>query len=178
NIYGYYLDARDWDDLADLYTEDASLEVAEVGVYDGRERIRQSFDLKGEPGLEAGRYTANFQYQHVVHVAPDRQTARLRARAMTLGGTYGGDGITGGGVYENEYVKENGVWKIQTDHFYTTFLADYERGWGQGALPVPGPSEELPPDRPPTVEYEAFPAFRPLPFHYNNPVSGLYPDRK
>ena len=178
NIYGYYLDARDWDAVAELYTDDASLEVAEVGVYDGKDRIRRSFDLKGEAGPQAGTYTADFQYQPVVHVAPDRQTAKLRARAMTLGGTYGGSGITGGGVYENEYVKENGVWKIQTDHFYTTFIADYELGWGQGALSVPPPSEELPPDRPPTVDYEAFPAFVPLPFHYNNPVSGRYPERK
>jgi ketosteroid isomerase-like protein len=178
NIYGYYLDARDWDSLADLYTEDASLEVAEVGVYDGRDRIRQSFELKGPAGLERGDYTANFQYQHVVHVAPDGQSAQLRARAMTLSGTYGGSGITGGGVYENEYVKEDGVWKINKDHFFTTFIADYERGWGQGALTVPGPSEAFPPDRPPTVEYQAFPAFVPLPFHYSNPVSGLPPERK
>jgi ketosteroid isomerase-like protein/outer membrane murein-binding lipoprotein Lpp len=178
NIYGYYRDARDWDDLADLYTDDASLEVAEVGVYDGKDRIRQYFGLTGNPGVETGSYTANFQYQPVVHVAPDRQSARLRARAMTIGGTYGGSGVTGGGVYENEYVNEDGVWKIKTDHFFTTFLADYELGWGQGALPVPGPSDELPPDRPPTVDYQAYPAFVPLPFHYNNPVSGLPAERK
>ena len=33
-----------------------------------------------------------------------------------------------GGTRENQYVKENGVWRIKSDHLYLTFLADYEKG--------------------------------------------------
>ena len=34
----------------------------------------------------------------------------------------------GPGVFENEYVKERGVWKIQTLHLYTTMYTPYEAG--------------------------------------------------
>jgi ketosteroid isomerase-like protein len=178
NIYGYYFDAHDWDAVTDLFADDATIETGQRGVYVGRDHIRRSLDLFGAPGLRDGSYTASFQYQPVVHVAPDGLTAKMRARQMELGGTYGGGGIVGGGIYENEYVKQNGVWKIQAEHLYTTFTADYLKGWAEGALPIAGPSDELPPDRPPTEVYESFPAFYTLSFHYDNPVSGQPPVRK
>ena len=76
------------------------------------------------------------------------------------------------GVFENEYVKERGVWKIQPLHLYTTMYTPYEDGWAKTALPNDGPSSELPPDRPPSVDYKAFPAAYVVPFHYENPVTG------
>ena len=48
----------------------------------------------------------------------------------------------------------------------------YEEGWGKTRLPNAGPSAELPPDRPPTVAYEAYPTAFVVPFHYDNPVTG------
>lgn len=152
-IYGYYVDRADWDNVLDLMTDDATAEYGSTGVFAGKSRIRELLYAFG--GGRKG----------------------LR-RVMTLGGTYGGDGVVGGGVYENECVKEDGVWKIKTDHLYTTFTADYLLGWAKGWRPIAGPSETLPPDRPPTEVYEAFPAFHTLPFHYNNPVTGLPPERK
>ena len=46
----------------------------------------------------------------------------------------------------------------------------YEDGWEKTALPEPGPVADLPADRPPSVEYEAYPAVFVAPFHYANPV--------
>jgi len=55
------------------------------------------------------------------------------------------------------------------------YIADYDGGWSHGALPVEDPSAELPPDQPPTLVYDAFPAYYIFPFHYNNPVTGNDP---
>ncbi|MBN1241054.1 MAG: nuclear transport factor 2 family protein, partial [Gammaproteobacteria bacterium] len=173
NVYGYYLDDRRWDELADLFADDGTLEMGQRGVYAGKARVRASLDLLGPAGPRDGLIESHYQYQPVVHVAPDGQSAELRAREFVLSGEHGGAAYVGGSVYENEYVKEDGVWKIASSHPYTTFLADYTRGWSHGALPMPGPSDALPPDRPPSVEYEAFPAFNLLPpFHYDHPVTG------
>ncbi len=175
DVYGYYVDARQWDRAADLFAEDGTSEVGQRGVYVGRERVRASLGLDGEPGLRDGTISVSFQYQPVVHVAPDGQSAELRARELVIGGEHGGAAHIAGRLYENDFVKEDGVWKIARNHRYTTFLADYAAGWAEGAQPLPGPSETLPPDRPPTEVYEAFPALYVPPFHYDNPVTGRPP---
>jgi hypothetical protein len=60
--------------------------------------------------------------QDIVDVAPDRRTAKGRFRCLLMGGVHetkkdAPPRIPGqfweGGLYENEYVREDGVWKIQ-----------------------------------------------------------------
>ena len=71
--------------------------------------------------------------QPLITVAPDGQRAWVRSRALSELGTFGAVGVWGDGVYENEFVKENGVWKFKHDHVFTTFFAPYEPGWAMGA---------------------------------------------
>ncbi len=175
NAYGFYMDKWQWRAAAGLFAEDATLESAQSGVYVGRSRIRQSFDLLGPEGLHQGEVNDRLQYQPVIHVDDSGNSAKARVREMQILGRYGQEAFIGGGIQENEYVKRDGVWKISKLHLYTTFLADLEKGWSHGALPVPGPSDKLPPDRPPTVVYQAFPTFFAPPFHYDNPVTGQPP---
>jgi hypothetical protein len=105
-------------------------------------------------------------------VAADGRSARARVRELALTGRLGEWARLGGGTQENEYVKEDGVWRFRSLHQYSRFLADYDKGWVSGALPAPSSSADLPPDRPPTVRYEAFPSFYVPPLHYPNPVTG------
>jgi hypothetical protein len=144
-------------------------------VYVGRSRIRASLeDAFGAQGLHQGEVSDHAFYQPVIHVAQDGRTAQARVRELSILGKYGVEAYLAGGTRENDYLKENGVWRIKHDHLYLTFLADYEKGWAHGALPAPGPSKTLPPDKPPTVNYIPFPQFQELPFHYPNPVSGKW----
>ena len=175
NAYAYYLDRWRWDDVADLFADDGTIEYAQRGVYVGKARVRQSLELFGAQGLHQGEVFDHVQYQPVVHVAPDGLTARARVREFSMEGRYGVDASIGGGVYENEYVKVNGVWKISALHLYTTFVADLERGWSGGPRPAAGASTTLPPDRPPSVRYQSYPIFNQHPIHYPNPVTGLQP---
>jgi hypothetical protein len=173
NAYGFYLDKWQWDSATALFAEAGTIELAQRGVYVGKARIRASLeDAFGPQGLHQGEVSDHAFYQPVIHVAADGQTARARVRELSILGKYGVEAYIGGGTRENEYVKENGIWRIKSDHLYLTFLADYEKGWAHGALPAPGPSKTLPPDRPPSVNYLPFPAFQELPFHYPNPVTG------
>jgi hypothetical protein len=175
NAYAYYLDRWRWDDVAALFADDGTIEYAQRGVYVGKARVRQSLELFGAQGLHQGEVFDHVQYQPVVHVAPDGMTARARVREFSMEGKYGVDASIGGGVYENEYVKVNGVWKISALHLYTTFVADLERGWAGGPRPAAGASTTLPPDRPPSVRYQSYPIFNQHPIHYPNPVTGLQP---
>lgn len=174
-IYGYYLDRAQWDQVADLFADDGTIEMGQRGVYVGKRRIRQFLDLLGHDGLEYGWMNDHIQLQPVVHVASDGQTARMRSRELAMTGRYGQWGKWSEGTYEDTFVKQGGVWKIESLHFYPTFISDYDKGWAHDAEPAPAASTTLPPDRPPTEVYAIYPkAFVP-PFDYPNPVTGEPP---
>jgi len=172
HIYGYYLDKQQWDDLAALSADDAVIEIAQRGVYTGRQRVRDNLNLYGEPGVHHGVLHNHIQLQAVVHIDDDGRTAYVRARALSMLGTYGRVGVWGGSVYENEYIKDNGVWKFRIDHLYTTMFTTYNEGWAAAPRPAPGISKTNPPDSPPSVVYEAFPGYFVPPFDYPHPVTG------
>ena len=170
--YGYYLDKLQWDQLADLFAEDGSIELGQRGVYVGKKRIRESLELFGPQGPRYGWLNNHIQLQPIVDVADDGLSAKIRSRALIQLGQYGGQGNWGEGVYENEAVKENGVWKFKAVHFFNTFATDYDKGWAKSALDIPVVSDKLPPDQPPTVVYKQYPTAYTPPFHYKNPVTG------
>ena len=149
----------------------ASIEYAQQGVYLGRARI-EAFLKAGGARLQPGELRETPVMQAVVHVAPDGQTAKGRWRSLVMGGVHGRDGRWEEGPYENEYVKEGGVWKISRLHWYTTMSGSYDKGWHREAYPAAGPLADLPPDLPPSVRYQSFPSFFLPPFHYLNPVTG------
>ena len=105
----------------------------------------------------------HFQLQPIVTVADDGLTAKGRWRLFLMTGVAGSGsgGNWGEGVYENEYVKENGVWKIRKLHWFANFVAPYEGGWlntDPQAIEDYALGRGVTPDRPPSVSYDPTPA--------------------
>lgn len=173
--YGYYLDRAMWDQVADLFVDGGTIEMGLQGVYVGKKRIREFLDLLGPHGLTRGWMNDHVQLQTLVTVAADGRTARARSRELGMTGRHGGQGQWSEGIYENAFVKDEGVWKLASLHFYPTFISDYDKGWSKDAQPVPVASTVLPPDRPPTETYAIYPTAHIPPFHYRNPVTGQPP---
>jgi hypothetical protein len=171
--YGYYVDKSRWDDAADLFSKDATLEIAGRGVFKGQERARAYLKQLGK--LEYGRLYNHMQLQPVIHVAADGNSAKARWRSLMQVGHLGQEARWGEATYENEYVKEAGVWKISKLHSYITFYVDFDKGWNKGAVPMLGKIPGLQPDEPPSVEYKSFPDVFVPPYHYPNPVTGKQP---
>ncbi len=176
-IFGYYFDKAMWDDVADLFTDEGTIELGLNGVYAGKANIRNYlYSLTGgKPGLRPGEIMNHFQLSPVVTLAPDGLAAKGRWRSIIQGGTYGkgSGGDWGEGIYENEYVQQNGVWKIKTLHFYTKFYAPYEGGWTRAPKDAAlryGKSS-VKPSKPTSVKYQPYPAKFTPPFHYGNPVT-------
>ncbi len=168
--YGFYVDKSHWDDAADLFTADASLEIAGRGVFKGQDRIREYLHSLGE--LEYGRLYNHMQLQPVIHVADDGNTAKARWRSFIQVGHLGKEARWGEATYENEYAKQDGVWRISNLHSYITFYVEYDQGWNKGAVAMPQQKENLAPDAATTVKYGAFPDVFVPPYHYKNPVTG------
>jgi hypothetical protein len=178
-IYGYYTDKMLWDEVLDLFADDATLEIGTSGVYAGKDSIRKYlYSLSGgKQGPLAGVLYEHLQLQPIITVADDGLSAKGRWRALILTGVSdsGSGGTWGEGPYENEYVKQSGVWKISKLHWYATFMAPYEGGWLE---PDPGIVDDyskgrgVEPDRPSSENYAPYPGVYIPPFHYPNPVTG------
>jgi hypothetical protein len=174
HAYGYYVDRGLWDEVANLFADDGTIEIGLDGVYVGKARVREYLHALGggRQGLADGELNEHLQVMPVITVAADGRTAKARWRAIVLAGELGGDAFWGEGPYENEYVKEDGVWKIQTLHWYQALYVPYEGGWQTNPDPTGAKlvSATLPPDRPPSVEYKTWPDTYVPPFSFPNPV--------
>jgi hypothetical protein len=188
--YGYFLDKGMWPDLAELFTDDATAAYP-AGRFVGKKNITQHVWRNvgdGDVGLKDRRLYNHMVLQPVVTLGPDGKTAKGRWRVLAMIGRLqdaegkGGMASWAGGVYENEYRKENGVWKISSLTYYSDFAFPYEGGVAKVAPykpPEPGaaPRERQmrlaqPPDAPRAQACPGFPAACIEPYHYNNPVSG------
>src|SRR5215468_4893939 len=120
--YGHYAELGLWHDFADLFA-DTGVGHYTTGALD-REQIRALF-LKevggGHVGLADGRIYPHISMQPVVTLGPDGQSAKGRWHIMAMLGGYGTTASWAGGVYENQYVRENGVWKMKE----VTYLPQY-----------------------------------------------------
>jgi hypothetical protein len=169
NSYGYYVDKSLWDQVADLFTRDATLEINARGRFFGQDRIRDYMHHFGP--AQRGVLMNHIQLQPVVHVAPDGLMARCRCRALIQVGRLEGEALWGEAIYENEYAKEDGVWKIAKLRAYQTFYTPFEKGWNKELLPLMSAFDDFPPDEL-TDPYPVFPDTFVPPFHYANVVTG------
>jgi SnoaL-like domain len=168
--YGYYVDKTLYDEAADLFARGGRLEIAGRGLFVGQERVRKY--LHALPKLEFGCVFNHMQLQPVISIAADGQSARGRWRNFIQIGSLGREARWGEGTYENEYMREDGIWKIDYLHFYTTFYVEFDKGWHHGGVPLAGPLPGMEPDQAPTVNYKAFPHVFVPPYHYSHPVTG------
>jgi hypothetical protein len=176
--FGFYVDRGLWDEAADLFADNGTIEIGMDGVYVGKARIKDYLKrLHGnQDGLIYGQLNEWVTLQPVVDVAADGNSAKGRWRDLGMLGQYKKHAEWRDGTYENDYVKEGGVWKIKAVHLYVNFVAPYEKGWarlkpGEG-LVASQTSKDFPPDRPPSATYKTFPDPQVAPFHAPNPVTG------
>ena len=170
--YGYYVDKGLWDQAAELFAVDGTLEIAGRGVYVGRARVREY--LRHLPPYGHGTIYNHMQLQPVLHIDSEAGTAKGRWRTLMMVGFLGREGRWGEATYENEYVREANDdgeprWHIAKLHGIINFYCEYDEGWHRGGVKLLRSVEGLAPDRPPSIEYEAFPEPVIAPFHYERP---------
>jgi hypothetical protein len=131
HAYGHYAELGLWHDFADLFA-DTGIGYYTQGALD-REGIRKLFlnDVGGgQVGLKDGRIYPHISMQPVITLAPDGQSARGRWHIMAMLGGYQSTASWSGGVYENQYVRENGVWKMKEVRYFQQYSGRYEApGW-------------------------------------------------
>jgi hypothetical protein len=198
-IYGYYLDMCLYDEACDLFAEDGAVRFLN-GLYRGRAGVRRLYCdwfrktfTKGHNGPVFGFLLDHLMLQDVVTIAPDGNSACMRVRALNMIGYHDEkpeplehmpQQFWGGGIYENQYVKEKGLWKISLLDYVGRWQAPYEQGWAHSTGHLP-PFDKTFPENPigPDVLLPEMPSSWPdtsvVPFHYTHPVTGAeWPDKK
>ena len=136
--YGYFVDKGLWADLAEFFTDDAYANYP-AGVFIGKPSIREHLFRNvgsvpvGTVGLGDNRLYNHMNIQPVVHIDPSGTTAHGRWRALAMFGSLGGGATWAEGIYQMQYRKENGIWKISRLEYYSGFGAPYATGWAPPA---------------------------------------------
>ena len=171
--YGYAFDQKMWPEVADLFASDGTMESGQRGVYAGKDRIRRALITIGGERMGSDEVNDHLQLATVVHIAPDGRTAKARGIELSVSGVKGKTAQWEEGIFENDYIKQDGVWKVHAVHYFPRVITDYELGWAKDAKPAAKASTVFPPDRSPTEPYGIYPKMYYPRFHYTNPVTGL-----
>lgn len=104
---------------------------------------------------------------------PDHALGRFRALAQFAQELPDGSAGCGWaeGVYENEYVRQGGSWRIRVLRWTASFYGALPAQAIAAGRPSARASEQFPPSAPPTYGPDAAGAFL-LPFHYPHPLTG------
>lgn len=192
--YGYYIDFNRAKDVSELFAEDGEV-IFLSGIYRGRDSVfrlygtwfQNLFLENGGEGPVDGFLLDHFQMQDIITVAPDRQTAKGRFRGMLFGGSHESrawkpEGVPlqfmEAGIYENDYVRENGMWKIKRLDYMMQWQGDYELGWSKTIshlqpLEECYPANPIGPDEIRTQEIrQTWPYRHDVPMHFAHPRFG------
>ena len=194
--YGYYLDKCLYREVVDLFAEDSEVRFMR-GIFKGKEGVKRLYIGRFGETFTGGKNRPVFgflldhaQIQDIVHVSPDRKTARGRFRSMMQAGVHSSAQGAGspagvprqwweGGLYENEYVREDGVWKIKVLNYRPVFHGTFEHGWTftpPNFVPFFTEADCYPKTPAGPDKIDTRPVLWPdtdvLPFHYPHPVTG------
>jgi SnoaL-like domain len=180
--------------VVDLYANHPDTYVEFLGGrYKGKVGVERlyvgrfsTYFVKGRNGPIQGFLLDHPQHQGIVDVAPDGKTAKGRFRSMMQAGTHKSikdihpRGLVQwweGGLYENEYIKEDGVWKIWKLRYFPFWHGTFEEGWSNKDPDFIKFDARCYPENPegPDValdEKMLWPDTRCVPFHYVHPVTG------
>jgi len=187
--YGYFMDKCMFPAIVDLFAEDAELHFM-GGLYRGKAGARRLYGgATGMNGPVDGLLFEHLIVQDIVDISPDRKTAKGRFRTFMQGGVHETNktappnlppAFWEGGIYENEYVREDGVWKFKVFNYRVVWQADYDKGWGRSPLTplmvsahtTTFPQNPRGPDEILADPGPRWPKQGIMPFHYPHPVTG------
>ena len=181
--YGYYLEHWQEEQIIDLWShsDDVELEIHDTGLYKGYEAVAGSFRFADHYTAFNGEKVAPPEYLHIlmptagiVDVDPDGKTAKGRWYGFFLGALRRGGklrALIGCGIWENEYIKEDGIWKFLKLTFNDIISSPLDEGWVKTPYLANPPAKNRPPMGPNTHP-GTYPSGYIFPYHYKNPVTG------
>ena len=123
--YCFAVDQRRWDDLADLFLEDAVWEMQSVGRFEGKPAIKDFLS-----GLDE---MMSFWMQMVVNplISVNGDGAQGCCHLLEPNTVTDGPAVWSSGRYEEGYRRSDGQWLFQEIQLLAIFWSRYEDGWAK-----------------------------------------------
>ena len=126
NRYFYGIDKRLWDEVGACFAEDAVL--FDRGVFRSPAEVAKFFQENISPAFSMFVHQGHNPEIDLTSDTTAKGEWELEAFLVTAK-TNVGLWITG--IYQDEYVKEKGEWKIKKTELITFFYSDIEKGWAK-----------------------------------------------
>ncbi len=119
-----------WSDMAALFSENAVVAWGDQQV-GGAAAILNWLRERGADvsDLAPGALNTEFIDQPLINLSVDGDSAKGRWMSLAFKGDGKGEAWFEGGLYENDYVREGGVWKIAAMRYYPQYEGPYTEGW-------------------------------------------------
>jgi hypothetical protein len=128
-----------WTGMAELFSSSGKI-IWDEEVIEGKAAIARWLAKRSGPvDMIGGALNTEMIDDPLVNLALDGRSAKARWRGLAFRGDGQGRAWMEGGLYENDYVQEDGRWKIAVLHYYPQYEGSYEKGWsnvGQRDLPI------------------------------------------
>jgi hypothetical protein len=129
-----------WNEMGALFTRDAQF-IRGTRTLTGGAAISSWLTEQGggRQGLAPGAMRFEFIDQPLANLSADGRSAKVRWMALLMLGDGKGGTRIEGGIYENEYLRDGGTWKISVSHYFPQYEGDYANGWsnvGNADLPI------------------------------------------
>jgi hypothetical protein len=178
--YGYYLEHWMAEEVIDCFADGPDTELSLwVGTYLGKEGIRRYFStFWGGEEVSPEFLHEVMQLSGIVDVESDGINARGRWYGFGVIALPSGGGITQafmGGIYQADYIKQDGKWKFKKLAFNRSLHFRPGEGWAKPerevAVDPAKMRKPIAPDRPRAFE-PGYPSGYIVPFHFKHPVTG------
>ncbi|MGH8012088.1 MAG: nuclear transport factor 2 family protein [Candidatus Binataceae bacterium] len=133
--YHEYVNESKGADIAELFTEDGTIDFGHLGKANGRDQIARFFrgirQLSPEQQLEAVpriTWVKQFIHNHVVEVHGDHAHGFAYLEAKPI---FNGEAYLVAARYDDEYVRREAGWKFSKMSLVPYFMVPLREGWAQ-----------------------------------------------
>ncbi|MGI4879637.1 MAG: nuclear transport factor 2 family protein [Janthinobacterium lividum] len=138
--YAQLSQSGQWQAMAALFADRGTVVWGDESVT-GRDAIAAWLKTRagGMDGIAPGSLHTEIIDEPLENLSANGLTAKVRWMSLRFLGDGKGAARMEGGLYENDYIRENGRWRIATLHYYPQYEGSYADGWtnvGGKDLPI------------------------------------------
>jgi hypothetical protein len=126
--YCHLVDSRSWDELAELWTPDATCDYGFFGTYHGRDEIIGKFFR--ELVDSASSFMVHMVHNPLIDVRGDRASGSWYLTAQTTIQP-SNQAVWVMGIYRDEFERVASDWKLSSLKFEFKYYTPFEEGWAK-----------------------------------------------